>query len=31
MKKCKQCGCLMDDKHELDLCEFCIDDMEACK
>lgn len=29
MKKCKMCGCLMDDKHDLDICECCIDDMEG--
>ena len=26
MKECKGCGCLMDDDHEQDLCECCMDD-----
>lgn len=27
MKYCKQCGCLMDDDHDGEICEVCIDDM----
>lgn len=27
MKKCLLCGCHMDDKHESDICECCLDDM----
>ena len=27
MKKCEMCGCIMDDKHDGDVCECCIDDM----
>lgn len=26
MKYCKECGCLMPDNHEADLCECCLDD-----
>lgn len=28
MKKCLQCGCHMDDYHESDICECCLDDMD---
>ena len=28
MKRCKMCGCLMDDKHD-DVCECCLDDMRS--
>ena len=28
MKYCKMCGCLLDDKHDGDICEVCIDDMD---
>lgn len=28
MKECKCCGCLMDDRHEGDVCECCLDDMD---
>lgn len=31
MKRCKMCGCLMDDKHIGDVCECCLDDMEENK
>lgn len=27
MKYCKQCGCIMDDDHDDDICECCLDDM----
>jgi hypothetical protein len=27
MKYCKMCGCHMDDKHEADICECCLDDL----
>ena len=27
MKKCEMCGCIMDPKHEEDVCECCLDDM----
>jgi hypothetical protein len=27
MKRCKMCGCIMDDKHEGDICECCLDDL----
>lgn len=27
MKHCIECGCLMDDDHDGDVCEVCIDDM----
>ena len=26
MKRCKRCGCLLDDDHEGDICECCYDD-----
>lgn len=26
MKYCKECGCIMPDNHEADLCECCQDD-----
>ena len=26
-KRCTVCGCLMDDKHDGDVCECCKDDM----
>ena len=28
MKHCIMCGCLMDENHESDLCECCLDDLE---
>lgn len=28
MKQCIVCGCLMEDDHEDDVCECCLDDME---
>lgn len=27
MKRCKLCGCHMEDKHDSDICEVCLDDM----
>ncbi len=27
MKYCKMCGCVMEDKHEGNICECCLDDM----
>lgn len=27
MKYCIMCGCIMDDKHEGDVCECCLDDL----
>lgn len=27
MKHCIMCGCLMDDKHEGDICECCVDEL----
>jgi hypothetical protein len=27
MKHCKYCGIIMDDKHDGDICECCIDDL----
>ena len=27
MKECIMCGCIMDDKHDGDICECCLDDM----
>ena len=27
MKPCIMCGCIMDDKHESDICECCYDDI----
>lgn len=27
MKGCKICDCHMDDNHESDICECCVDDM----
>lgn len=29
MKKCLLCGCHMDDRHDDDICECCLDDMEV--
>lgn len=31
MKHCKECGCLMPDTHELDVCEVCIEEMGGLK
>lgn len=30
MKKryCTECGCILDAKHDGDICEVCLDDME---
>lgn len=28
MKHCTECGCLMPDEHEEDICECCQDDMK---
>ena len=28
MKHCNMCGCIMDERHESDLCECCLDDLE---
>ena len=30
MKRCKMCGCIMDDNHEEDFCECCQDDLDEC-
>lgn len=27
MKYCEICGCIMDDNHDGDICECCLDDM----
>lgn len=27
MKHCKRCGCLLDEDHEDDICECCLDDL----
>lgn len=27
MKYCELCGCIMDDDHDGDICEVCIDEM----
>ena len=27
MKRCIECGCLMDDTHESDVCEVCAEEM----
>lgn len=27
MKRCKECGCLMSDYHESDVCEVCFEEM----
>lgn len=27
MKHCIMCGCLMDNDHEGDICECCLDDL----
>lgn len=27
MKHCKECGCLMSDYHESDVCEVCSEEM----
>ena len=27
MKHCKECGCLMPDAHEADVCEVCTEEM----
>lgn len=27
MKRCTMCGCLMDNDHEGDICECCLDDL----
>ena len=27
MKECIICGCIMDDDHDGEICEVCIDDM----
>ena len=27
MKRCIECGCLMDDTHESDVCEVCTEEM----
>lgn len=27
MKHCKMCGCIMDERHESDICECCLDDL----
>lgn len=27
MKRCIECGCLMDDTHESDVCEICTEEM----
>ena len=26
MKYCKECGCIMDDRHDGDVCECCLDE-----
>ena len=28
MKYCKMCGCIMDDQHDGDICECCVEDMD---
>lgn len=27
MKYCEMCGCIMDDDHDGNICEVCIDEM----
>lgn len=27
MKRCIECGCLMDDTHESDICDICLDEL----
>ena len=27
MKYCKMCGCIMEDDHDGEICECCLDDM----
>lgn len=27
MKYCELCGCIMDDNHDGDICEVCMDEM----
>lgn len=27
MKRCVDCGCLMDDKHYGNICEVCVDEL----
>lgn len=27
MKRCKLCGCHMDDNHDGDICECCLDEL----
>lgn len=29
IKYCKVCGCIMDDDHDGDICECCLDDMKG--
>ena len=29
MKCCIECGCLMDDTHESDVCEVCTEEMRG--
>lgn len=31
MKHCKECGCLMSDYHESDVCEVCSEEMGGLK
>lgn len=28
MKYCELCGCIMDDDHDGNICECCLDDMK---
>ena len=29
MKYCELCGCIMDDNHDGDICEVCMDEMRT--
>ena len=31
MKHCKECGCLMTDSHDSDVCEVCSEEMGGLK
>lgn len=31
MKHCIMCDCILEDNHEADICEVCLDDMSEGK
>lgn len=31
MKHCIMCDCILEDDHEADICEVCLDDMTECE